>query len=183
MEHLVWNNYRKSLRFVEDILPLTMVPFTLQEYLAGVVTWNAHLVFEDAVDPLVKRCFQEAFPDQNYEQEKKKWQEEDKKCADDGENLRLQVLAATSGSDKRAANLASKARCKLGLEAYGHELAQSICQVSDLLIDKPKAKGVETKVDLFSKEHKIHPKEVHYSNQSCVDSMSAFVHISPTVCI
>ena len=45
--------------------------FSLQEYLAGVVTWNAHLVFEHAVDPLVKRCFQEEFPDHKYEQEKR----------------------------------------------------------------------------------------------------------------
>ena len=140
-----------------------MVKFNLQEYLAGLTVWSAHLSFEAALNPFVKACLQDKFPDQAYDDLKKKWQEEDHKYQEQGEALRLKI-AKTAGDAKLKleTNNNEVERSKLGLEGYMHELKEGYTQKgkksSVEVVDLLSASSAE--VDNFCKENKIDPKQV-----------------------
>ena len=149
--------------------------FTLQEYLAGVVMWKAHKIWQEAVDPLVKKWMREAFADPAFDAklvaDKAAWAEEDRIAGEKGEKLRTDIVAFTltqrdklaSSTEKKNASSglrnAKNARKELGLEGYIFELKEAKTNLEDLLIKRPK-QGTANVVDTFAKEGKIDSKEV-----------------------
>ena len=149
--------------------------FTLQEYLAGVVMWKAHKIWQEAVDPLVKKWMREAFADPAFDAklvaDKAAWAEEDRIAGEKGEKLRTDIVAFTltqrnkqaSSTEKKNASSglrnAKNARKELGLEGYIFELKEAKTNLEDLLIKRPK-QGTANVVDTFATEGKIDSKEV-----------------------